>query len=98
MPEVVLAHQVDFATWRKASSHFVRAGVLPESIFWQVAQAGQELRGLPSLRKTHQTPHKASTFPAVLWGCWPKHCRRMIPNGLQYFTVLFIALRMPDWH
>lgn len=42
MPEVVLAHQVDFATWRKASSHFVRAGVLPESIFWQVAQAGQE--------------------------------------------------------
>lgn len=41
MPEVVLAHQVDFATWRKASSHFVRAGVLPESIFWQVAQAGQ---------------------------------------------------------
>lgn len=42
MPEVVLAHQVDFATWRKASSHFVRAGALPESVVWRVAGAGQD--------------------------------------------------------
>ena len=41
MPEVVLAHQVDFVTWRNASRHYVTAGFLPESVEWRVATAGQ---------------------------------------------------------
>ena len=37
MPEVVLAHQVDFATWRSASRFFVHAGAVPQDLHWSVA-------------------------------------------------------------
>lgn len=40
MPEVVLAHQVDFATWRNATRQYVLAGVLPDSLHWRVGMAG----------------------------------------------------------
>ena len=43
MPEVVLAHQVDFATWRAASRYFVLAGVLPQSLRWRVATTTQDI-------------------------------------------------------
>ncbi len=42
MPEVVLAHQVDFATWRSACRHFVLAGVEPEGLHWRVAATVQD--------------------------------------------------------
>lgn len=40
MPEVVLAHQVDFATWRSASRYFVHLGTEPEALHWTVASIG----------------------------------------------------------
>ncbi|MCP1213069.1 UdgX family uracil-DNA binding protein [Acetobacter okinawensis] len=42
MPEVVLAHQVDFATWRSASRYFVHLGTEPEALHWTVASIGPE--------------------------------------------------------
>ncbi|KDE20167.1 DNA polymerase [Acetobacter aceti 1023] len=41
MVEIVLAHQVDMATWRAATRHYVQKQVLPESITWRVAEQGQ---------------------------------------------------------
>lgn len=42
MYEVVLAHQVDFETWRNAARHYVQAGVVPESVVWRVATTEQD--------------------------------------------------------
>lgn len=42
MPEVILAHQVDFVTWRHAARHFVQANVPPEALTWRVAATEQE--------------------------------------------------------
>ncbi|ARW11223.1 UdgX family uracil-DNA binding protein [Acetobacter ascendens] len=41
MVEIVLAHQVDLATWRAATRHYAQKQVLPESITWRVADKGQ---------------------------------------------------------
>lgn len=41
MVEIVLAHQVDLATWRAATRHYVQKQVLPESISWRVAGKGE---------------------------------------------------------
>ena len=41
MVEIVLAHQVDLATWRAAARHYVQKQVLPESISWRVAGKGE---------------------------------------------------------
>ncbi|OUJ04755.1 UdgX family uracil-DNA binding protein [Acetobacter malorum] len=42
MTEIVLAHQVDLKTWRKAARHYALAGVPPETLSWRVAQSVAE--------------------------------------------------------
>ncbi|MFT8418786.1 MAG: UdgX family uracil-DNA binding protein [Acetobacter sp.] len=42
MAEVVLAHQVDFATWRNATRQYALAGALPDSLRWRVGSVGQD--------------------------------------------------------
>lgn len=59
MPEVVLAHPVDFATWRHATRHFVLAGVLPEALNWRVADAGQGVAWTPDVPQEPQHPSAA---------------------------------------
>lgn len=44
MPEVVLAHQVDFATWHRASRYFVHAGTVPQDLRWSVASIEQQMQ------------------------------------------------------
>ncbi|WP_338332530.1 UdgX family uracil-DNA binding protein [Acetobacter sp. LMG 32666] len=63
MLEVVLAHQVDFATWRAASRHYVLAGVLPQSLRWRVAVTPQDIVwSAPSMDHSPAQPSQALTL------------------------------------
>lgn len=63
MPEVVLAHQVDFATWRNAARHFVLAGVVPDSVHWRVGRAGQDTPWSAAPAASPPTPLAGLSLP-----------------------------------
>ncbi|OUJ14084.1 UdgX family uracil-DNA binding protein [Acetobacter okinawensis] len=62
MPEVVLAHQVDFATWHSASRYFVHLGTVPEALHWTVAPIGAEEQYGAGTAQTYPAPPPVLTL------------------------------------
>ncbi|KXV64328.1 UdgX family uracil-DNA binding protein [Acetobacter orleanensis] len=55
MTEILLAHQVDFKTWRNAAREHALAGTLPDALTWRVAQSAEDVQKALQAIPTEQT-------------------------------------------